>query len=106
MSNITKKSSKPSPKPSPKPSSQPPTNCQTVDDNNAPVRCGWCGADELYCRYHDEQWGVPVYDRQKLFEFLILEGAQAGLSWITVYRERRSEEHTSELQSRPHLVCR
>ena len=55
-----------------------------------PVRCGWCGTDELYCQYHDEEWGVPVYDDQKMFEFLILEGAQAGLSWITVLRKREA----------------
>jgi DNA-3-methyladenine glycosylase I len=54
------------------------------------VRCGWCGTDELYCQYHDEEWGVPVYDDQKMFEFLILEGAQAGLSWITVLRKREA----------------
>lgn len=52
-------------------------------------RCPWCGTtDELYIRYHDEEWGVPVRDDQKLFEFLILEGAQAGLSWITVLKRR------------------
>jgi DNA-3-methyladenine glycosylase I len=54
------------------------------------VRCGWCGTDELYCQYHDDEWGVPVYDEQKMFEFLILEGAQAGLSWITVLRKREA----------------
>lgn len=54
------------------------------------MRCGWCGTDELYCQYHDEEWGVPVYDDQKMFEFLILEGAQAGLSWITVLRKREA----------------
>lgn len=54
------------------------------------VRCGWCGTDELYCQYHDEEWGVPVYDDQKMFEFLTLEGAQAGLSWITVLRKREA----------------
>lgn len=53
-----------------------------------PVRCGWCKNDLLYIKYHDEEWGKPVYDDQKLFEFLILEGAQAGLSWITVLRRR------------------
>lgn len=52
------------------------------------VRCGWCGTDELYCAYHDTEWGVPVYDDRTLFEFLLLEGAQAGLSWITVLRKR------------------
>lgn len=51
-------------------------------------RCGWCGNDPLYIAYHDEEWGVPVYDDKKLFEFLILEGAQAGLSWITILRKR------------------
>ncbi len=51
-------------------------------------RCGWCGTDELYVRYHDEEWGRLVTDDRVLFEFLILEGAQAGLSWITVLRKR------------------
>ena len=51
-------------------------------------RCGWAGNDPLYIRYHDEEWGVPIYDDQQLFEFLILEGAQAGLSWITILRKR------------------
>jgi len=54
------------------------------------VRCGWCGADPLYVAYHDEEWGVPVRDDQRLFEFLILEGAQAGLSWITILRKREA----------------
>lgn len=52
------------------------------------IRCGWCGADPLYVKYHDEEWGKPVYDEQTLFEFLILEGAQAGLSWITILKRR------------------
>ncbi len=52
------------------------------------IRCDWCGTDPLYCDYHDQEWGVPLYDDQKLFELLILEGAQAGLSWITVLRKR------------------
>ena len=51
-------------------------------------RCSWCHGDELYTQYHDEEWGVPCYDDQKLFEFLTLEGAQAGLSWITILRRR------------------
>ena len=54
------------------------------------VRCGWCGTDPLYVSYHDEEWGVPVHDDRKLFEFLILEGAQAGLSWITILRKREA----------------
>lgn len=53
-------------------------------------RCTWCGDDPLYVSYHDEEWGVPVWDDQTLFEFLILEGAQAGLSWITVLRKREA----------------
>lgn len=51
-------------------------------------RCSWCGTDPLYVKYHDEEWGKPVYDDKVLFEFLILEGAQAGLSWITILRRR------------------
>lgn len=53
-------------------------------------RCKWCGTDPLYIKYHDEEWGVPVHDDQKLFEMLILEGAQAGLSWITVLKKREN----------------
>jgi DNA-3-methyladenine glycosylase I len=55
-----------------------------------PVRCPWCGNDPLYVAYHDEEWGVPCHDDRKLFEFLILEGAQAGLSWITILRKREN----------------
>lgn len=51
-------------------------------------RCAWAGSDPAYIRYHDNEWGVPVYDDRTLFEFLILEGAQAGLSWITILRKR------------------
>jgi len=51
-------------------------------------RCGWATKDPLYVRYHDEEWGVPLHDDRRLFEFLILEGAQAGLSWITILRKR------------------
>ena len=54
------------------------------------MRCEWCGNDPLYVKYHDEEWGVPVHDDNKLFEFLILEGAQAGLSWITILRKREN----------------
>ena len=53
-----------------------------------PERCGWCRGDALYERYHDEEWGVPNHDDDSLFEFLLLEGAQAGLSWITILRKR------------------
>lgn len=54
------------------------------------TRCGWAGKDELYIRYHDEEWGVPVRDDAKQFEFLILETFQAGLSWITILRKREN----------------
>ena len=54
----------------------------------AKKRCEWCGSDTLYVAYHDEEWGVPVHDDRKLFEFLVLEGAQAGLSWLTILRKR------------------
>ncbi|MBI3185957.1 MAG: DNA-3-methyladenine glycosylase I [Myxococcales bacterium] len=56
-------------------------------------RCGWCGTDPLYIRYHDEEWGVPLHDERKLFEFLVLEGAQAGLSWLTILRKRENYRH-------------
>ncbi len=52
-------------------------------------RCKWCLSSELYVQYHDEEWGVPEYDNQHLFEMLNLEGAQAGLSWITVLNKRK-----------------
>jgi DNA-3-methyladenine glycosylase I len=53
-----------------------------------PLRCPWCGQDPLYVAYHDCEWGVPSFDDRHLFEMLILEGAQAGLSWITILRKR------------------
>jgi DNA-3-methyladenine glycosylase I len=53
-----------------------------------PNRCPWCGDDPLYVSYHDQEWGVPCHDDRRLFEFLILEGAQAGLAWITILRKR------------------
>jgi DNA-3-methyladenine glycosylase I len=55
-----------------------------------PKRCAWAGDDPLYVAYHDEQWGVPVHEDRLLFEMLVLEGAQAGLSWITVLRKREA----------------
>lgn len=57
----------------------------TTNENK---RCWWCGDDALYQSYHDHEWGVPVHDDRDLFEFLCLEGAQAGLSWITILRKR------------------
>ncbi len=54
------------------------------------TRCGWVNDDTLYIAYHDEEWGVPVYDDRRLYEMLVLEGAQAGLSWYTILRKRGS----------------
>ncbi|MBI5499043.1 MAG: DNA-3-methyladenine glycosylase I [Deltaproteobacteria bacterium] len=54
------------------------------------TRCPWPGEHEFYVRYHDEEWGVPLHDDRKLFEFLVLEGAQAGLSWATILRKREA----------------
>jgi len=56
----------------------------------APRRCDWCLGNELYITYHDTEWGVPVHEDRRHFEFLVLEGAQAGLSWLTVLRKRDS----------------
>lgn len=53
-------------------------------------RCPWCGTDPLYLRYHDEEWGAPLHDERKHFEFLLLETQQAGLSWITILRKREA----------------
>lgn len=53
-------------------------------------RCAWVTADPIYIRYHDNEWGVPIYDDRLLFEFLILEGVQAGLSWLTVLKKREN----------------
>ena len=53
-------------------------------------RCEWAGSDPLYIHYHDTEWGVPLHDDRRLFEFLILEGAQAGLSWITILKKRQN----------------
>ncbi len=61
-----------------------------MDCNLMRTRCAWAGADPIYQAYHDEEWGVPVHDDRLLFEFLTLEGAQAGLSWITILRKRES----------------
>jgi DNA-3-methyladenine glycosylase I len=55
---------------------------------NKLIRCSWCGVDKDYQSYHDREWGVPCRDDKKLFEFLILESAQAGLSWLTILRKR------------------
>ncbi len=62
----------------------------TSRTTNNKQRCAWAGNDPLYQRYHDTEWGVPLHDDRALFEFLILEGAQAGLSWITILRKREN----------------
>lgn len=61
-----------------------------MSDLHADGRCTWCGADPVYVAYHDEEWGVPEYDSRALFEKLLLDGFQAGLSWITILRKRES----------------
>ena len=65
---------------------------QTRNQGSSPVksRCAWCGDDPLYMAYHDREWGVPLHDDRRLFEMLILEGAQAGLSWLTILRKREA----------------
>src|SRR5262245_22823868 len=60
-----------------------------LEDPVLPIRCGWA-RNELTVRYHDEEWGVPVHDDRRLFEFLVLEGAQAGLSWDTILKKREN----------------
>lgn len=62
----------------------------TNKEARPPIRCAWCGDDPLYRAYHDHEWGVPLHDERALFELLLLEGAQAGLSWITVLRKREN----------------
>lgn len=69
------------------------------------VRCGWAGSDPVYKKYHDEEWGVPVHDDKKLFEMLILEGAQAGLSWITILRKRENYRNAFD-NFDPHKIAK
>lgn len=54
------------------------------------IRCAWCGTEQIYIDYHDKEWGIPLHDDRRLFEMLILEGMQAGLSWITVLKKREA----------------
>jgi len=68
-------------------------------------RCKWTGTDPLYIQYHDVEWGSPVYNEEKLFEFLLLEGAQAGLSWITILRKRDNYKQAFD-NFDPHKVSR
>lgn len=63
---------------------------EELGDQQDRVRCPWCGSDPLYIAYHDEEWGVPLRDDRRLFEMLVLEGAQAGLSWLTVLKKREN----------------
>ena len=63
---------------------------QMEKNKNKLVRCAWVSSDPLYIAYHDTEWGVPVFDDRKLFEFLLLEGAQAGLNWLTVLKKREN----------------
>ena len=64
--------------------------CDYIKGCDEIKRCSWCGDDPLYQQYHDTEWGVPCRDDKKLFEFVLLEGAQAGLSWITILRKREA----------------
>lgn len=59
-----------------------------MENKDSKIRCGWCGTDPLYVKYHDEEWGKLVTDDKTMFEFLVLESSQAGLSWITILRKR------------------
>ncbi|UEQ77049.1 DNA-3-methyladenine glycosylase I [Chryseobacterium arthrosphaerae] len=85
------------------------------------IRCGWCEKDDLYRKYHDEEWGRPVYDDETIFEFLILESFQAGLSWYTILSKREnfrkafdnfdyrkmaaySDQKTEELMNNPGII--
>lgn len=67
-----------------------------VTGDDGITRCWWCGTDPLYVRYHDEDWGRPVRDERELFEKLILDGAQAGLAWITILRKREGYRRAFE----------
>lgn len=61
-----------------------------VTGSSPVIRCPWCGTDPLYVAYHDNEWGMPCHDERRLFEFLILEGMQAGLSWLTILKKREN----------------
>ncbi|MES2519981.1 MAG: DNA-3-methyladenine glycosylase I [Bacteroidota bacterium] len=66
-------------------------NSESITQDSVPqIRCGWVSDDLAYIHYHDHEWGVPLHDDDRLFEFLILEGFQAGLSWITILRKREN----------------
>lgn len=63
---------------------------KATSKNKEKCRCGWCGTDPFYIKYHDEEWGKPVHDDKVLFEFMVLESFQAGLSWLTILRKREN----------------
>ncbi len=66
------------------------TTAATIKASDGIRRCWWCGSDPLYVKYHDQEWGVPVKDDQRLFEKICLEGFQAGLSWLTILKKREA----------------
>ena len=78
---------------------------ETIILADTTIRCTWAGNDPLYHAYHDHEWGVPVHDDRLLFEFLVLEGAQAGLSWITILRKRESYREAFD-RFDPRIVAR
>jgi len=69
------------------------------------LRCEWVGSDPLYVEYHDKEWGVPLHDDRRLFEFLVLEGAQAGLRWITVLK-KRANYHKAMAGFNPYIIAK
>lgn len=68
----------------------PPNQGIPEPENTMKCRCEWCSGDPLYIAYHDDEWGVPAHDDRRLFEMLVLEGAQAGLNWLTILRKRKN----------------
>ena len=69
------------------------------------IRCAWSVSDPLYIRYHDEEWGTPLHDDGRLFEFLLLEGAQAGLSWITILKKRENYSKAFDAFDAQKIAC-
>ncbi|HWW48002.1 MAG TPA: DNA-3-methyladenine glycosylase I [Xanthobacteraceae bacterium] len=100
---------KPAPKPAPKPATKPATKpaARTVVrlGEDGLLRCPWPGDDPLYVAYHDDEWGVPDYDDRGLFEKLLLDGFQAGLSWITILRKRDNFRQAFD-DFQPELIAR
>jgi DNA-3-methyladenine glycosylase I len=79
---------------------------QTADGGQKMIkRCTWCGRDPDYLAYHDNEWGLPLYDNRRLFEMLILEGAQAGLSWLTILKKRDNYRHAFEQFDPVKIAC-